>query len=238
MRLPRDAPSAKRASVAGARSTATARPTGGRLAQKVAEPPDPAATRLAPSPLTGGAILLRLVSPDGWNRLTLDLLREIAAQPQAYPHARGFVLTGSEQAFSAGADLNAIAALTPAAAWSLARAGQEALNVIARAPVPFIAAIDGYCLGGGLDLALACRARLATPRAYLGHHGAKLGLVTGWAGTQRLPPLLGSAPTLAQLLPAHGWSAQDALTEGLISAITPPETLLTRAAQAILRAAP
>ena len=195
-------------------------------------PADPGATRLEPSPLPGGAILLRLVSPDGWNRLTVDLLRAIAAQSQAHPHARAFVLTGGEQAFSAGADLNAIAALSPSAAWFLARAGQQALNAIANSPAPFIAAIDGYCLGGGLDLALACRYRLATPRAYLGHHGAKLGLVTGWAGTQRLPPLLGPARTLAHLLPAQGWSASDALAEGLISALAPPETLLARAAQA------
>lgn len=195
-------------------------------------PADPGATRLEPSPLAGGAILLRLVSPDGWNRLTVGLLREIAAAPAAHPQARAFVLTGGEQAFSAGADLNAIAALSPSAAWFLARAGQQALNAIANSPAPFIAAIDGYCLGGGLDLALACRYRLATPRAYLGHHGAKLGLVTGWAGTQRLPPLLGPARTLAHLLPAQGWSASDALAEGLISALAPPETLLARAAQA------
>jgi enoyl-CoA hydratase len=182
-------------------------------------------------------MLLRLVSPDGWNRLTVDLLREIAAAPTRQPAARAFILTGSEKAFSAGADLNAIAALIPAGAWSLARAGQQALNAIAGARVPFIAAIDGYCLGGGLDLALACRARHATPRAYLGHHGAKLGLVTGWAGTQRLPPLLGPAPTLEHLLAARGWSAQEALAEGLIAALAPPETLVARAAQAAVAGA-
>ncbi len=196
-------------------------------------PPDPEATRLDISPLAGGIVLIRLVSIDGWNRLTVDLLREIAAAPTLHPAARAFVLTGGEKAFSAGADLNAIAALSPSAACSLARAGQQALDAIVSSPAPFIAALDGYCLGGGFDLALACRARVATPRAYLGHHGAKLGLVTGWAGTQRLPQLLGQTRTLAHLLPARGWSAPDALAEGLISALAPPEALLTRAAMLV-----
>jgi len=173
---------------------------------------------------------LRLESDDGLNRLSLGLLAEIAAAPAAWPRARRFVLAGNQRNFSVGADLNAIAALDAAAAWPLACAGQHALNAIAASPRPFVAAIAGFCLGGGLDLALACRARVCTPAAYLGHHGAKLGLVTGWGGTQRLPPQIGRARALEHLLAAQGWSAAAALEQALVQAVCPQPQLLACAA--------
>lgn len=179
-----------------------------------------------------GVCWLRLASGDGLNRLTLALLRELAGFPAAYPEARRFVLAGNPRCFSAGADLAAIAALasSPAGAWELAREGQHWLGRIAGSPAPFVAAIEGYCLGGGLDLALACRARVCVPGAYLGHHGARLGLVTGWGGTQRLPRLIGRARALEHLLAAQGWSAETARAQGLMQMVAAAPDLLRAAA--------
>ncbi|HET9784126.1 MAG TPA: enoyl-CoA hydratase/isomerase family protein [Terriglobales bacterium] len=176
-------------------------------------------------------IELRLASADGLNRLSIGLLDQLAAAPQARPEARRFILTGNLRCFSAGADLAAIAALDGVSAWKLARAGQHALQAIADSPAPFVAAVEGACLGGGLDLACACRARVCAPTAYFGHHGAKLGLVTGWGGTQRLPRLVGGARTLGHLLAAHGWTAAEARAEGLVAAVCPAGDLLAAAAR-------
>ncbi|MGH9474183.1 MAG: enoyl-CoA hydratase/isomerase family protein [Terriglobales bacterium] len=189
------------------------------------------ATRIEPRPLAGAAIELHLESPDGLNRLSLALLDELSSAPLRHPEARGFVLTGNEHCFSAGADLAAIGALDGATAWRIARAGQRALERIHRSPVPFVAAVAGNCVGGGLDLALACRARLCTANAYFGHHGARLGLVTGWGGTQRLPRLIGAPRTLEHLSQAQGWSAAAALDQGLVAVICAPDELLARAAR-------
>jgi enoyl-CoA hydratase/carnithine racemase len=84
---------------------------------------------------------------------------------------------------------------------------------------PVYAAIEGYCMGGGLDLALACRWRIAGPGAVFGHRGAALGLVTGWGGTQRLPRLIGKAQTLKMLAAAEKLNAEQALGIGLIDAL-------------------
>ena len=96
------------------------------------------------------------------------------------------MITGNERFFSAGADLNEIAALTGPAAYEFSKMGQELMNAVEAFPAPVCAAIRGYCMGGGLDLALACHMRIAHPHATFGHRGAALGLITGWGGTQRL----------------------------------------------------
>lgn len=193
--------------------------------------PPEAATSLRRRPLTPtGVWLAELVSPDGLNRLTPALLREIALLPEVHGEARGFVLTGNARCFSAGANLNDIAGLAGAEAWRLGREGQRWLGRIAAAPI--VAAVAGACMGGGFDLALACRARFCTPDAYFGHHGARLGLVTGWGGTQRLGRLLGAAAALEHLAAAEGWSAEAALASGLVRALCEPDELLARAAAA------
>lgn len=175
---------------------------------------------------------LRLESADGLNRLSLELLEEIAAAPERHSRATRFLVTGNRRCFSAGADLATIAALDGPAAYRFARRGQAALSAIEHSPVPFVAAIEGACLGGGLDLALTCHARFCGPEAYFGHHGARLGLVTGWGGTQRLPRLIGRARTLQHLLAAEGWSAQAALAEGLVQAVADADELLSVAVAA------
>ena len=86
-------------------------------------------------------------------------------------------------------------------------------------PAPVFAAISGYCMGGGLDLALACHHRIASPHAVFGHRGAALGLITGWGGTQRLPRLIGTARALEMFVAAEKIRAERALQIGLIDSI-------------------
>jgi enoyl-CoA hydratase/carnithine racemase len=93
------------------------------------------------------------------------------------------------------------------------------MDAVATFPVPTIAAVHGYCMGGGLDLALACRWRVAGPHAIFGHRGAALGLITGWGGTQRLPQVVGKARALQMFLAAEKLHAREALRYGLVAAI-------------------
>ena len=140
-------------------------------------------------------------------------LRELAAL------SRPLIITGNDKFFSAGADLREIAALSGPQALEFSRTGQELMDLIAGFPATACAAIRGYCMGGGLDLALACPYRVAAPHAIFGHRGAALGLITGWGGTQRLPRLVGKARALQMFAAAEKVSAQEALRIGLVDAV-------------------
>ncbi len=169
---------------------------------------------------TDAATILRLVSPDGTNRLTRACVVALtAAIRELTQNPRSLIIAGNEKFFSAGADLEEIAALTGPAAYEFSRMGQGLMNEIANFPARTIAAISGYCMGGGLDLALACDRRIAFPHAIFGHRGAALGLITGWGGTQRLPRLIGKARAMQILLEAEKLHATEALRIGLIDAI-------------------
>ncbi len=155
------------------------------------------------------AFLLRLHSADGANLLTrecvfalLETVEKISGQ------ARPLVITGNESFFSAGADLAEIAALDGPAAYDFSRMGQALMLAVQQFPAPVHAAVSGYCMGGGLDLALACHRRLAATNALFGHRGAALGLITGWGGTQRLPRLVGKSIALEMFVAAEKISAQ------------------------------
>jgi enoyl-CoA hydratase/carnithine racemase len=166
-----------------------------------------------------GVSRLRL-SSSGTNLLTslcvlglTEALLDLAAARQP------LVLCGDNKFFSAGADLSEIAALTGPQAYEFSKMGQALMNAIAQFPSPVCAAISGYCMGGGLDLALACHRRFASPDAAFGHRGAALGLLTGWGGTQRLPRLIGKARALEMFVTAQRVSADEALRIGLVDAI-------------------
>lgn len=167
-----------------------------------------------------GCSILRLRSSDETNRLTracvLDLTQTVA---RLATENRALVITGNENYFSVGADLNEIAALGGASAYEFAVAGQQLMQRIDDFPAPTYAAISGSCFGGGLDLALACRHRVASPGAIFGHRGAALGLITGWGGTQRLPRIVGKARALQMFTAAESISARLALKLGLIEEI-------------------
>ena len=170
---------------------------------------------------SGSAVVLRLVSDDGTNRLTRARVQAVTAAVEelaAHPPTR-LVIAGNARFFSAGADLNEIAALTGAEAFGFAQMGQRLMTALASFPAPTIAVVQGYCMGGGLDLALACDRRIASAHALFGHRGAALGLITGWGGTQRLPRLVGRARALQMFLAAEKLHAPQALQTGLVDAI-------------------
>jgi enoyl-CoA hydratase/carnithine racemase len=167
-----------------------------------------------------GVNVLKLVSRDGTNCLTsarvsalTNQIRNLATNP------RPLMITGNSKFFSAGADLNEIASLTGPDAYAFSKMGQDLMNAVANFPATVCAAITGYCMGGGLDLALACHRRIASPNAIFGHRGAALGLITGWGGTQRLPRLVGKARALQMFVAADKIHAPEALQIGLIDSV-------------------
>jgi enoyl-CoA hydratase/carnithine racemase len=167
-----------------------------------------------------GVDVLRLQSDDGTNRLTracvhalIEAFCDFAREPEP------LIITGNRRFFSAGADLREIAALTGPEAYEFSRVGQTLMNTVERFSAPVYAAICGYCMGGGLDLALACHRRIASPSAVVGHRGAALGLVTGWGGTQRLPRLVGRTKALEIFVAAEKLHARQALACGLVDTV-------------------
>ena len=162
--------------------------------------------------------VLRLISSDGTNRLTRERVLALTTAVEQLP-ARPLIVTGNEHFFSAGAELSEIAALTGPAAYEFSKMGQALMNVIDNFPALVCAAVSGYCMGGGLDLALACDLRIAHPHAVFGHRGAALGLITGWGGTQRLPRLVGKARALEMFTAAEKINAARALNIGLVNRI-------------------
>jgi enoyl-CoA hydratase/carnithine racemase len=166
------------------------------------------------------ATLLGLHSDDGTNQLTRACVLSLTAAIRELAHqSRPLVITGNAKFFSAGAGLKEIAALTWPAAYEFSKIGQALMRSVEQFPAPVYAAISGYCMGGGLDLALACHRRIASPHALFGHRGAALGLITGWGGTQRLPRLVGKAVALEMFVAAEKISAQRALSIGLVDAL-------------------
>jgi enoyl-CoA hydratase/carnithine racemase len=167
--------------------------------------------------------VVRLSSSDDTNRITRSLVSDLTSvvrQLGAEPNPKPLIITGNDRFFSAGADLREIAALVAAEALNFAHAGQELMNSVAQFPAPTCAAIFGYCMGGGLDLALACGHRIAAPNAVFGHRGAALGLMTGWGGTQRLPRLVGKGRALQMFLAAEKVNAREALASWLVERIS------------------
>ena len=169
--------------------------------------------------------ILQLDSSDHTNKLTgacvrsvLEVVEKLHTEAVREKIA-ALIISGNQQFFSAGADLNEIAQLTGADAFEFSRMGQRLMSAIDDFPVPVFAAIRGYCMGGGMDLALACDFRIAGPNAVFGHRGASLGVMTGWGGTQRLPRLIGKAKALQMFLLAEMVPADEALRIGLVDLI-------------------
>jgi len=169
--------------------------------------------------------VLRLVSSDGTNKLGMERIRalhsvmaELRAEAEI-GEIKKLIITGNDKFFSAGADLNEISQLTAVQAFEFSRQGQALMLAIDHFPVPVIAAICGYCMGGGMDLALACDYRIAAPNAIFGHRGASLGVMTGWGGTQRLPRLIGKSRAMQMFLLAEMVNAEEALRIGLVDRI-------------------
>lgn len=160
------------------------------------------------------------------DRLTIAELDRAFAQAAEEPEVRVLVLTGAgEKAFVAGADIEELSQLTPAEALAMARQGQAMMRRIETLGKPVIARIQGYALGGGLELAMACHLRVASRQARLGQPEIKLGLLPGFGGTQRLVRLIGRGPALAMLLTGEPIEAERAQALGLIQRVVEPERL-------------
>ena len=143
---------------------------------------------------------------------------------------RAVILTGaSEKAFAAGADISELTTLSAIEGQQLARRGQAVFRRIETCGKPVIAAIQGFALGGGCELALACTLRIASERARLGQPEVKLGLLPGYGGTQRLPRLVGKGAALKLLLTGDMVGAEEAFRMGLVDEVVPAEALMPRA---------
>jgi len=132
---------------------------------------------------------------------------------------KAIIFTGMDDVFASGADLREIASVTPETATEFALRGQTLMTKISTLPQKTIAAINGFCFGGALDLALACDRRIASPNATFAHPGAGLGIITGWGGTQRLPRLVGRGNALELFFTAEAIDADRAVEIGLVDEI-------------------
>ena len=132
---------------------------------------------------------------------------------------KAIIFTGMDDVFASGADLREIASVTPETAREFALRGQTLMTKISTLPQKTIAAINGFCFGGALDLALACDRRIASPNATFAHPGAGLGIITGWGGTQRLPRLVGRGNALELFFTAEAIDADRAVEIGLVDEI-------------------
>ena len=164
--------------------------------------------------------VLRLQSPDGTNRLTSACVLALTeAVGKLAGDARSLVITGNQKFFSAGADLAEIASLSGPAAYEFSKMGQGLMKLIEQFPAPVCAAIYGYCMGGGLDLALACHRRIASPHAVFGHRGAALGLITGWGRYAASATTDWEDAGLQMFVAAEKLDATEALQVGLVDAV-------------------
>ncbi|MFD2967336.1 enoyl-CoA hydratase-related protein [Sphingobacterium bambusae] len=162
------------------------------------------------------------------NRATLIELSTILKRLKEDTAVRGIILTGAgEKAFVAGADIAEFNGLSEDKARELAAWGhQEVMDVIYSFPKPVIAAVNGFALGGGLELAMACHLRVASEHAKLGLPEVSLGLIPGYGGTQRLPQLVGRGKALEMIMTGDMVTAEDALAWGLVNHVVPANRLI------------
>ena len=179
----------------------------------------------------GAVAVLTINRPTVLNALnsqTIDELRRAMLDLQRDPSARVVIVTGAgAKAFVAGADINELAVLSPTAGRDHALAGQHVFDVIENLGKPVIAAINGFALGGGCELAMACTLRIAADTAKLGQPEIALGLIPGYGGTQRLARLVGRGRALEMILTGAHVSADEALRIGLVHRVVPAAELMT-----------
>ena len=177
------------------------------------------------------------------NKATIYELHKAFDGLESDLNIKAIILTGSgEKAFVAGADISEFAHFTTEEGATLAREGQEILfNFIENLATPVIAAINGFALGGGLELAMACHFRIASENAKMGLPEVSLGVIPGYGGTQRLPQLVGKGKAMEMIMTAGMISAEDAKNCGLVNHVTTQEELILLAekiASKILRNSP
>lgn len=162
------------------------------------------------------------------NKRTIDELHMAFKELDEDKDTKAIIITGSgEKAFVAGADISEFAHFSVDEAWQLAAEGQKLLfNLVENLSTPVVAAINGFALGGGLELAMSCHFRIASENAKMGLPEVSLGVIPGYGGTQRLPQLVGKGRAMEMIMTAGMIDAEKALTYGLVNYTVPQEELL------------
>jgi enoyl-CoA hydratase len=164
------------------------------------------------------------------NTVTVDELRRAMLAFRQDDSVRAIIVTGAgEKSFVAGADINELAVQTPTGGREHALAGQHVFDVIENLGKPVVAAINGFALGGGCELAMACTLRIAADTARLGQPEIALGLIPGYAGTQRLARLVGKGRAMEMILTGTPIAADEALRIGLVTRVVPASQLMVEA---------
>jgi enoyl-CoA hydratase len=186
-------------------------------------------------PDTDGLAVVTIRRPEKLNALNqavISELDEVFRIARADTAIKALILTGSgEKAFVAGADIGELANLDALEAERFSRRGQDVFRNLETLRKPSVAAINGFALGGGLELAMCCTIRIASPNAKLGQPEVKLGIVAGYGGTQRLPRLIGRGRAMELLLSGESIDAMEAWRIGLVNAIAPQNELIQTAKQ-------
>jgi enoyl-CoA hydratase len=183
----------------------------------------------------GAVALLTLARPEVLNALdgaTLEALRQRVEEAGRDPAVRALVLTGEGRAFAAGADIAQMRGMGPGEAEAYSRLGHAAAAALEALAVPTLAAVNGYALGGGCEIALACDWIYASTRARFGQPEVNLGLIPGFGGTSRLPRRVGLAWAKELVLCGEPIDAETALRIGLANRVFPPEELVAKAIEA------
>ncbi len=192
-----------------------------------------------------GIAVVKINRPPVLNALNQETLRELQqalTEVEGKGEVRAVVLTGEgEKAFVAGADVAEMKAMTPAEALAFSRLGHDTLGMIEDLTKPVIAAVNGFALGGGLEIALACDFIFASEKAKLGLPEVTLGIFPGFGGTQRLPRLIGTGRAKELIFTGKMIDAQEAFDLGIVNKVFPPDTLMeeaTKTARTIARNGP
>lgn len=175
--------------------------------------------------ITGSVAIVRFNQPAQRNPLSIATLEDLKHATSALfsrNDIQAVIFTGTDDVFASGANIRELAQLNAKSVLEFSNFGQDLFQTIADARQVTIAAINGYCLGGGLDLVLACDIRVASKNADFSHPGARLGIITGWGGTQRLPGIIGRSRALEFFATARRYTSQEALEMGLVSHIGDP----------------
>lgn len=180
-----------------------------------------------------GVAIVTVNRPDKLNALNQRVMKELGACFEGLrddDDVRVVILTGAgEKAFVAGADINELAVQTPVQGKETSLAGQRILDAIENLGKPVIAAVNGYALGGGCELAMACTLRIASENARFGQPEVKLGIIPGYAGTQRLPRLVGKGLAHQMILTGDPITAAEAYRIGLVNQVVPLNELMAAA---------
>ncbi len=174
--------------------------------------------------------------PDKLNALNVEMIEELGLvvdEIRDRTDIGGLILTGAGRAFVAGADITELARTGGIEAKALSRRGQLVFNRIEALPKPVLAAVNGFALGGGCELAMACHVRIASDAAKFGQPEVKLGLIPGYGGTQRLPRLVGKGHALQLLLSGETIDAAEALRIGLVNRVVPAADLMKAATDVV-----